>query len=462
MRLKLLYPVDSLRRTTSAISQADFSIRLMGGGAGRCHPGLSSTTARLTMKVRDAPADAAQRQPAAMAPHRAEAPSRHASPSDISQSPRMVAQRHAIAAAFGPAVQRQEEPAEKIEPRDTFSEGDTRGQEPDVRKERAAAELITIIDGLDRVDGEALEAALGRLKEKYGLSKTHADISDPDNLKIELYASPALIIGGILLGVVVVVGIGIAGYCIYKRVKYDNIINRLVGAGFTRPDAETAFGLHANADDLVAWAPIMLRQIVDGVPLDAAMITSVQRQLGAAGKIQEIQEHGGAQNLTWSQQTGDLDGTAMGNWILDSTNPEPDPVGGQMNCWEVVMFSAYKMGYINWQHMHDAYLRDVGRQGLPNQEEQTAYFHTHIQTGAERTFDPNNPLSPKPLRGDIVLFETAEAHTAMAAGSDIAGSPEVFSLWDRPNHNYLQRLTVGALLAAGADEPVLFFSPRWP
>ncbi|MBT1690649.1 hypothetical protein [Dawidia soli] len=348
-------------------------------------------------------------------------------------------------------------------PTENIEEKDIPNLPPEKRKEMAGNELLASINKLDGATEEALEAELARLKEKYGLSKTSVDISDPKNIKIELYASPALIIGGILLGVVLIVGIGVAGYFICKRVKYNRLIARLTGAGYTQGQAEALLPLHNNVDELIAWAPIILRQIGDGVAINAQLISNVRRQVGTADKIEELQQISGGTNLTWGQQNGPLTGTAMGRWILDNTNLEPNPVGGNMNCWEVVMFSAYKMGYLTWQDMHDAYARDIALQGGDvNGEGINNYFRARIRGGnVQRTFDRNDVHSPKPLKGDIVLFKDAEEHTALATGTEVANSPEVFSLWDRPNYDYLQRLTVDALLAAGADEPVDFFSPNW-
>jgi len=381
----------------------------------------------------------------------------------IGGSPRQTAQRQKLDSLLNGVAQR-----EVIEPKASEENGaelkqgepdqDILEQDPDTRKAKAREALLAAIDGLDGASGEQLEQVLAELKVKYGLSKTVVEVDEdnPEGTKVELYASPALIIGGIALGIVVIVGLGIAGYCIYKRVTYNRLITRLTNAGYTRPNAETLFALHNNVNELIAWAPLVLRQIGDGVAIDQAMIQGVQRQMGAADKLQELQTAGTGQNLVWGQQNGPLTGTALGRWILDNNQPEPDPVGGGMNCWEVVMFSAYKLGYINWQHMHDAYADDVGGGQRLND-----YFRQQIRVGTERQFQPTVIGSPRPLRGDIVVFDNAEDHTAMATGTDDAGSPEVFSLWDRPNHNYLQRVTVRALLAAGADEPVRFFSPRW-
>ncbi|RUL78881.1 hypothetical protein [Dyella choica] len=440
----------------------------------------------------------------------------------IDQSPRMTAQRRMIADIRSGTAPRQlaqlnaAPDSEGTGIPGAASEQSMLEQDPDTRKEQAREDLLATIDDLDGADGQQLERVLAQLQEKYALSKTVVDVDDPENLKVELYASPPLVIAGAALGIVAIatMGAAYASYTLRRRVTYhrtirrlttagyrrddaealfrqhnnerdlidwapvlrrqiedrvaideamiagmqiyDRSVTRLVTAGYRRHDAEALFRLHGHVDHLIAWAPILRRQIEDGVAIDQEMLTNVLRQHGAADKMEELQRAGDGKNLAWGEHNPGLNLnepghlTELGRWINDkNNNPEPDPVRGTMNCWEVIWFSAYKMRYITWEHMHEVYQNELEGTSL------NTYFNERIRVGAQKKFDPNNADSGRPLRGDIVLFGSAEVHTAMATGTEAGPegkrSPEVFSLWTQPNHNYLQRVTINALLAVDSE-----------
>ena len=156
--------------------------------------------------------------------------------------------------------------------------------------------------------------------------------------------------------------------------------------------------------------------------------------------------------------------TEFGRWIL-AGGREPHALSGSINCWEMVLFGAYKGRYITFPRIQQIYNLAVQnvRSGRTRLVGDTV--ETELRRGNENIFNPTNPNSPKPLPGDIVIFNRAAVHTAIALGTMARGEQEVLSLWNRPNNiSNVQRTTIEALLAEmgpGQGMPVRFWSAKW-
>ena len=180
-----------------------------------------------------------------------------------------------------------------------------------------------------------------------------------------------------------------------------------------------------------------------------------------------------------------------------------------MNCWEAVLFGAHESGIVpkdklveiysanttnadaikalnKRRAVHEAKKRaeewkkghneDYDATVISDAAAQIAAVDTQINElgwekalenlligGTARHFDPTDPNSPRPLKGDIVIFNAIGDHVTLATGNT-TGSPEVLSLWSEPNHyNHLQSTTVNDILAAknNANTNVLFYRPGW-
>lgn len=191
-----------------------------------------------------------------------------------------------------------------------------------------------------------------------------------------------------------------------------------------------------------------------------------RRQLGTLTAVEALGGNlSGTGSVTWEQQDISLTGTEFGRWLL-SGGPEPSPTSGTMNCWEVILFGAHRAGYINRSRLADFYRRFTARLTATSASGDDVMADVSIENefraGSEHAFDQADPDSPSPLRGDIVVFDTAVNHTAISLGTITGGEHDVLSLWDRPNnHLYLQRTTIEELLREGASTPVKFWSPGW-
>jgi len=84
-----------------------------------------------------------------------------------------------------------------------------------------------------------------------------------------------------------------------------------------------------------------------------------------------------------------------------------------------------------------------------------------LRGGTEYTYDPAVAGSPRPLRGDIVIFGSAAGHVALATGRTVGGQIEIVSHWGPPHNNPKVEVTTIEDLLRSTAGPVKFWSPRW-
>jgi peptidoglycan hydrolase-like protein with peptidoglycan-binding domain len=94
-----------------------------------------------------------------------------------------------------------------------------------------------------------------------------------------------------------------------------------------------------------------------------------------------------------------------------------------INCWEMVLYSAYHAGQLTWSWIHDRYVSVGGAWDVEMVKQLTPKGRT--------TFD-RATQTPVPRRGDIVLFDGI-SHVALATG---AGT-HTYTFWPPPNVSVL-------------------------
>jgi hypothetical protein len=131
--------------------------------------------------------------------------------------------------------------------------------------------------------------------------------------------------------------------------------------------------------------------------------------------------------------------------------PVPSGSGAKMNCWEVVMYSAYLAGLVSQARLRTIHA-DAAKAASAGGGGSAYYASLYSALGG-----PGTALGAKvlPARGDLVFFDFP-AHVALALGTrDAAGEREVMSLWILPPDptgtrfvNNVQRTTIEALIRA--------------
>lgn len=149
-------------------------------------------------------------------------------------------------------------------------------------------------------------------------------------------------------------------------------------------------------------------------------------------------------------------------WMLAAGN-KPDPATGQLNCWEMVLFSAYRAGHLSEATMRGIYTRakaamsgSGGAMAFPRTLERA------LRSSNEYIYNPADPNTPRPLRGDLVIFKEAAAHVALATGRQVGGQIEIVSHWPPPNGDHHVKITTIELLLPRVGVTVAkFWSPIW-
>jgi hypothetical protein len=226
---------------------------------------------------------------------------------------------------------------------------------------------------------------------------------------------------------------------------------------------------HMTRAEALLACRLLLRAIRAGESVDwehgaRRFMNLARRQLGVLTSVE-----GQVRNLRWVPfNTGAAVSnpsalpTEFGRWVL-AGGPQPSALSGRVNCWEMVLFGAFRANFITFARIQQIYRLAVenvrlGRAGLVGDT-----VEAQLRRGAENVFDPNNANSPAPLPGDIVIFQSAANHMAISRGTtNVAGEHLVLSLWNRPDFNStVQLTTIEALLRAGAASPVKFWSANW-
>lgn len=164
--------------------------------------------------------------------------------------------------------------------------------------------------------------------------------------------------------------------------------------------------------------------------------------------------------LEWHGQGGGMNHTDFGKWIVNG-GPEPNKTSSVLNCWELVLYSAFKGGVLAKSRITSLYTKFNSDLKGPKDVEKAFKNFDVLKKGSEYVYDKDNPDSPKPIKGDMVIFKDFPTHVTIATGDTTAkGEVEIMSLWTQ-NGKKTYKTTVEELLVGGAASPVKFFTPNW-
>jgi hypothetical protein len=200
-------------------------------------------------------------------------------------------------------------------------------------------------------------------------------------------------------------------------------------------------------------------------------------------------------------------------------NPDPgkEPeMPGTMNCYTVILFGSVESGIVTESNMNNFYRKfsqesgdaftkyidnvpsvkqqlDAIQNGIMGDQkmkdeakakvrrdasmnpvitlpfiESSSILEDHLRgtDGPKYQIDRAHPgEGALPLRGDLVVFNTAGDHIAIATGEtrEVKGEqiPVVISLWNKPNNNYYLQIVTIDQLDDKREKNTYFFSPQW-
>ena len=210
-----------------------------------------------------------------------------------------------------------------------------------------------------------------------------------------------------------------------------------------------------------------LRQAVVPFSIDDAMLMrwlDVARSRGGTTATAE----GAVGTQSWVRVTSaDVENPGAADsdftqWML-AGGAVPDARTGKFNCWEMVLFSAYRYGALSEAAMKGFYTRakaQMTKSGDPYDFPRT--LEKELRGSAVQTYDPADKDSPRPLRGDLVIFKEAASHVALATGNMVNGEVEVVSHWPPPDGKHtVKRTTIEDLLPEVGVKVAKFWGPSW-
>ncbi len=152
-------------------------------------------------------------------------------------------------------------------------------------------------------------------------------------------------------------------------------------------------------------------------------------------------------------------------WLLTAAK-QPDPKSGKLNCWELVMYGAFKAGIVTEARLKAIYVKAVANVKSGKYFSVGLTFEEVTKASNPVTYLLGNKKSPLPLKGDIVVFKNAPTHACIATGRNILNkatgisSTEVVSLWV-PSGRKVEVTTIESLANITAERPILFWSAKW-
>lgn len=210
-----------------------------------------------------------------------------------------------------------------------------------------------------------------------------------------------------------------------------------------------------------------LRQTMGPYLLDDAMLMSYLEVARSRGGTTATAE-GTVGTQAWVAVTPDdvkKPGAAdseFTQWML-AGGSVPNAKTGKLNCWEMVLFSAYRYGALKEAEMKGFYTRAKAQ--MTKTKDVMDFPRTlekELRGSTVQTFDPADKDSPRPLRGDLVIFDEAASHVALATGKMVGGQVEIVSHWPPPDGKHtVKTTTIEALLPVVKVKVAKFWGPSW-
>jgi hypothetical protein len=199
----------------------------------------------------------------------------------------------------------------------------------------------------------------------------------------------------------------------------------------------------------------------------ARVVQALNRRL-VSDQMQGMADPAAPTRAKWDASGNDPTATDFSGWAMAPSEPPAFNVAPTtvINCWEMVLYAAYRAGAIDWRWINRAYM-DAAPDWF-------AGLARRLTPRGTQTYD-RATKRPQPRRGDIVLFDGVD-HVALATGAQGADGTHVWSFWVRPGtgtHGSLVSVmdtTIEALLPAcdlGAQQQgrpravITFGAPPW-
>lgn len=179
--------------------------------------------------------------------------------------------------------------------------------------------------------------------------------------------------------------------------------------------------LLVNANGVVGYVPHLL--------VDEATANRMEQGLGDRLRWKNSDASGLSSDGTTKYYGTDFAAWALGKggeWLM-ATGELPRTT--TLNCWEAILYAAYKVGALTWRDLNTVYTTVAAD---PDLSLMTAMVGTH-----PRYAYVNGASEPE--RGDLVFFDGL-AHVALAAGRKRGTETVIYSFWPAPDVEFSDSL----------------------
>jgi peptidoglycan hydrolase-like protein with peptidoglycan-binding domain len=192
------------------------------------------------------------------------------------------------------------------------------------------------------------------------------------------------------------------------------------------------------------WAP-------SGVgPMTWAELEHELNRLAVANRMGTMADPAAPTHAVWHPSGNDPNATDFSHWAMAATEDATFTVSATtvINCWEMVLYTAWKQGALPWSTIHAIYT-------YAGPTDWFVELANRIVRGGAQTWDRGTHL-PRPRRGDVVMFDGAN-HVALATGVIDGAGTHTYSFWPPPDVSVVPGRRgpgVGRGLAGGTPDRV--------
>jgi peptidoglycan hydrolase-like protein with peptidoglycan-binding domain len=161
-------------------------------------------------------------------------------------------------------------------------------------------------------------------------------------------------------------------------------------------------------------------------PMTWAALDKERPRIEVADRMAAMANPASPTRAVWHPSGNDPDSTDFSAWALAAAEDTSFSVSPTtvINCWEMVLYSAWKQGAISWSWINTVYSWTGGHSWYEE-------LAIRLVRGSASTWD-RATKKPRPQRGDIVMFDGAD-HVALATGVTDAAGTHVYSFWPPPD-----------------------------
>ncbi len=186
-------------------------------------------------------------------------------------------------------------------------------------------------------------------------------------------------------------------------------------------------------------------------PMTWAELDKERPRVEVADAMAKMADPASPTRAVWHPSGNNKDATDFSAWAMAAAEDPAFTVAPTtvINCWEMVLYSAWKQGAITWSKINAIYTY-AGPNDWFNE------LAVKLVRGGASTWDQATK-KPKPRKGDIVMFNGAD-HVALATGVTDAAGTHVYSFWPPPDTAFAavdyKKPGKGKGLAAGTPDRV--------